>query len=197
MGQRLNIEIWNNGKVLANAYYHWSAYTNESANLANKALEYIKNNPMPNDNELLYAIRILEATGAGLTDREIEYAKSFPALNDITFAECNGRNFGLLGISEKEINSTRSWSEGNVFIYLDENRLSFNVFIKQDAWEWCKKQREEYENENADFKKLDVMTFNFDDIKFHQWDIHKEFLCSCEDPFVSDLDNYTVVTPIG
>lgn len=196
MGQRLNIEIWNNGKVLANAYYHWSAYTDESANLANKALEYIKNNPMPNDNELLYAIRILEATGAGLTDGEIEYAKSLSALNDTTFAECKGRDCGLLGISENEIKSTRSWCEGNVFIYLDENRLSFDVFIKQDAWEWRKEQREEYENENADFKSLDVVTLNLDDIKFHQWDICKEFLCSREEPFICDLDNYTVVTPI-
>ena len=27
MGQRLNIEIWNEGKRLANAYYHWSGYS--------------------------------------------------------------------------------------------------------------------------------------------------------------------------
>lgn len=29
MGQRLNIEIHENGKCLANAYYHWSGYTEE------------------------------------------------------------------------------------------------------------------------------------------------------------------------
>lgn len=27
MGQRLNIEIISGDKVLANAYYHWSAYS--------------------------------------------------------------------------------------------------------------------------------------------------------------------------
>lgn len=27
MGQRLNIEIHNNGELLTNCYYHWSGYT--------------------------------------------------------------------------------------------------------------------------------------------------------------------------
>ena len=30
MGQRLNIEIWNESKRLANAYYHWSGYTSST-----------------------------------------------------------------------------------------------------------------------------------------------------------------------
>ena len=33
MGQRLNIEIMSGEKVLANAYYHWSAYTASAAEL--------------------------------------------------------------------------------------------------------------------------------------------------------------------
>lgn len=36
MGQRLNIEIWKDGKVLANAYYHWSAYSVCAVDLARK-----------------------------------------------------------------------------------------------------------------------------------------------------------------
>ena len=54
MGQRLNVEIWNNGEVLANAYYHWSAYTESAAHIVDKALNYIKNNPVQDDNHLLY-----------------------------------------------------------------------------------------------------------------------------------------------
>lgn len=30
MGQRLNLSINKNGKVLANCYYHWSGYTNSA-----------------------------------------------------------------------------------------------------------------------------------------------------------------------
>jgi len=45
MGQRLNIEIISNGKCLANAYYHWSAYSDSAIDLAIKIVrkyEYIK-----------------------------------------------------------------------------------------------------------------------------------------------------------
>lgn len=196
MGQRLNVEIWNNGKVLANAYYHWSAYTDSAADIVTAALDYIKNNPMKDDNDLLYAIRILEATGAGLTDREVEHAKMLPVLDGETFAECNGRNDGLCGISENEIASTRSWAEGTVFIYLDEKRVSFDVFFRERAWEWEKEQKEEYENEDASYRNLDVVDRNFDDIKFCNWCDFKDFLHSQKEPFVCSLDTYTVVTPI-
>lgn len=196
MGQRLNVEIWNNGEVLANAYYHWSAYTDSAAKIVNTALDYIKNNPIQDDNYLLYAIRILEATGAGLTIMEIKHAKLRPVLDGATFAECNGRNDGLIGISEEEISETRLWQEGSVYIFLDEKRISFRVFFTQRKWDWEKEQREDYGNENADAKNLDVVSLNFDDIKFDAWADHKYFLCSREEPFVCALERWEVVTPI-
>lgn len=196
MGQRLNIEIWNNGEVLANAYYHWSAYTAEAAGLVGSALKYIENNPIPNENDLLYAIRVLEATGAGLTDREIERAKLLAALDGATFAECNGRNCGLIGISEDEISETRLWQEGSVYIFLDEKRVSFRVFHTQDRWDWEKEQREDYENEDANAKSLDVVNRNFDDIKFDAWADFNDFLCSREEPFTCVMKRREVVTPI-
>lgn len=196
MGQRLNIEIWNNGKVLANAYYHWSAYTKETAYIVNTAMNYIKNNPIQDDNDLLYAIRILEATGAGLTDREIKHAKLLPVLDGATFVECNGRNDGLIGITKEEISETRLWQEGSVYIFLDEKRISFRVFFTQDSFDWRKEQREEYGNENADARNLEVVSLNFDDIKFDAWDKFNVFLCSREEPFVCETERWKVVTPI-
>lgn len=196
MGQRLNVEIWNNGEVLANAYYHWSAYTASAAHIVNAALDYIKNNPIPDENDLLYAIRVLEATGAGLTFGEIEYAKLCPVLDGATFAECNGRNGGLIGISDEAISETRCWQEGSVFIFLDEKRISFRVFFKQDKFEWEKEQREDYENENAKANNLDVVNRNFDDIKFGSWADFNDFLCSREEPFICSMEKWEVVTPI-
>lgn len=196
MGQRLNVEVWNNGKVLANAYYHWSAYTDSAAEIVNNAIEYIKNNPQNDDNDLLYAIRILEATGAGLTDREIEYAKTLPSIAGQTFAECTGRNDGLIGISESEISSTRSWAEGAAFIFLDEKRVSFDVFFKATGWEWEKEQKEDYGNEDASWRNLEAVDVNLDDIKFDNWDLTKNYVLSKEEPFVCSLDKYKVVTPI-
>lgn len=196
MGQRLNVEIWNNGKVLANAYYHWSAYTGSAAHIVNHALNYIKNNPIQDGNDLLYAIRILESTGAGLTDREIDHAKTLPVLDGATFAECNGRTSGLIGFSEEEISETRLWQEGSVYIFLDEKRISFRVFFKQDKWDWEKEQREEYENENANANDLDVVNLNFDDIKFDSWSVFYDFLQSREEPFICVLERWDVITPI-
>ena len=74
MGQRLNIEILKNGEVLANSYYHWSGVSNSAVNLTIQIInnfdyikkyrveEYIKNQ------DLLFAIRLLEETEAGVND---------------------------------------------------------------------------------------------------------------------------------
>lgn len=196
MGQKLNFEIWNEGKVLANAYYHWSAYTSSAAYIVDSAMNYIENNPVRDANDLLYAIRILEATGAGLTDREIEHAKLRPALDGATFAECTGRNDGLIGISEKEISETRWWGEGSVYIFLDEKRISFRVFFIEKKWDWEKEQREDYGIETANANNLEVVSFNFDDIKFDDWADLSDFLRTREEPFICETERFEVVTPI-
>lgn len=196
MGQRLNVEIWNNGEVLANAYYHWSAYTDSAAIIVSAALEYIKSNPIEDNNVLLYAIRVLEATGAGLTSMEIEHAKSRPVLYGATFADCNGRNAGLIGISDEGILETRLWEEGSAYIYLDEERVSFRVFWKESKWDWEKEQKEEYENEDADYRKLAESSLNFDDIKFSKWQDAYMFLTTWREPILNLLDKTAVITPI-
>lgn len=196
MGQRLNIEIWNDGAALANAYYHWSAYTDSSAILVSKALDFINENPIDHENILLYAIRVLESTGAGLTEAEIEHA-TIMGINTTERVECFGRNSGLLSISEQGIQETRDWQEGAVYIYLDEKRVSFKVFYKSRKWEWEQAQREDYGNENANSNNLDMVQLNFDDIKFSQWDSALEILTNHEDPFISYLDRFEVITPIA
>ena len=39
MGQRLNIEIKKDSKVLANSYYHWSAYTSSALQMLPKSID--------------------------------------------------------------------------------------------------------------------------------------------------------------
>ena len=119
MGQRLNLEIWNNGKVLANAYYHWSAFTESAAEIISKALNYIENNTLEDNNALLYAIRILESTGADLTEDEIAYANTINELKGKAFSPCVNRNYGLIAITEKGIEDTRYWEEYSAYIYID------------------------------------------------------------------------------
>ena len=195
MGQRLNVEIWNDGKVLANAYYHWSAYTSSAAEIVDKALAAAKIFCCGR-NELLYAIRLLEATGAGLTDNEREHVQEQAAFKDCDFKECEGRSSGLISITQEGMKETRLWQEGTARIYIDEKRVSFNVFWTQRAFDWEEEQRKYGDKENANHKKLQVVDFNFDDIKFDDWGVVFAFLKRIEEPFKTELDCFNVVTPI-
>ena len=130
MGQRLNIEIKKKGKVLANSYYHWSAYTSSAAALTVQVCKYVLEHKDLSDSKLL-AIRALESTGAGLTDDELTYAKDFRKYIKTVFRECKGRNEGLIAISPKGIKETQTWSEGDVIIDIDDALhplISFHVF---------------------------------------------------------------------
>lgn len=151
MGQRLNIEIKKGDKILANSYYHWSAYSSSSCLMAVDIMDFMKKNPQ-NCEDVLYAIRLLEHTGAGLTefeptDEEKEQAKNWynekyyqkwlqtPSEVKIaksmfpneTFKECTGRNNGLLAITKEGIEKTRDWEEGRVTIDIGTKTVNFNV----------------------------------------------------------------------
>lgn len=194
MGQRLNLEIWDNGKILANAYYHWSAYTSSASEIVNETMDYITNN-VPDTNKILYAIRALEATGAGLTSNEVEHAKKLDYFSSEISAECNGRNAGLISISNDGIQSTRYWADENVYIFLDEKRISFKVYWNKRKWEFDKDQQEEDEELRAD--DLKVMDFNIDDIKFENWKEFYEFAKSYELPWISEVCPFEVFIPIN
>ena len=68
MGQRLNIEVHYDGELIANAYYHWSAYTSSSLNLLGKVIEAYRSRT--EINKLKVAVEILQATGAGINEEE-------------------------------------------------------------------------------------------------------------------------------
>lgn len=127
MGQRLNIEIVANDKLLANSYYHWSAYTSSAKILTRQILLYLKNSRTTDP--LLKAIRCLEKTGAGLTKFELEDVKKlYP---NKTFKKATDRNNGLISISKNGMDETRKWEEGRVTIDIINNILNFDVFFTE------------------------------------------------------------------
>jgi len=171
MGQRLNIEIISNGKCLANAYYHWSAYSDSAIDLAIKIVrkyEYIKEYKRVNtENEkLLFAIRLLEVTGAGLFPSEIERAKDIIKTNDnynIKFKPCINRNEGIIEFTEKGIEENRSWEEGRISIDIDNKTINYKVYDIIDE-----KSKEEIEKtENIKLVPMEI-DFNFDKISFEK-----------------------------
>lgn len=134
MGQRLNIEIIENGVVLANAYYHWSGYTSYALTLTEKILKKMKFKYIKDiKNSTLKAIRLLETTNAGLP--EIEYEFIPENLKTETFNKVIDRNEGLIAISEKGIQETQYWQEARIGIHLDSNEIDLdisNISIEND-----------------------------------------------------------------
>ena len=132
MGQRLNIEITKNGKVLANAYYHWSGFTDSAIELTTQILsgfEEVKKKvarQKSSNKDLLFAIRLLELTGAGIdfedkeNDRVLKIGNEFKTMID--------RNEGIIGVTRKQIEETRSWEEARVEIDIATKIVWFDVF---------------------------------------------------------------------
>lgn len=161
MGQRLNLEIHKDGEVLANAYYHWSGYTSSSIELTKEVLKHV--DQIKEDNEIVYAIRLLEATGAGLTDDELPFVQKIAPEKEFKIAI--NRNRGLIAISEEGIEETRRWEEGRVEVDLSNQTVNFNVCFINPKDEFI----ENYGVE--DYKKCPNYPFSypFDSIPFSQF----------------------------
>lgn len=189
MGQRLNIEIKKKGtnETIANCYYHWSAYTRSALGLT---LEIIENTISVNHNEKevdkMYAIRLLESTGAGVISDE------YDLLTEKEQRVCKvgeNRNLGLISFTEKGIEETRKWEEGRVEIYLPnitdyfeqikEIRVSFEVFYRQDI----ESTKEDYAEYNIDYDNL--IEFDFD-----LWNMTRENLYEFFNRVIEIENNY-------
>lgn len=156
MGQRLNIEIVSNGKLLANVYYHWDAYTGISLqrtddilNKLNEIKEFVKD-------DLYLAIKLLESTGAGINAEERNYILADPELSKyLPINDCVGRNEGILSITKENMQYTRYWEEGRVTIDIGKRTILFRVY-----WEWTK---EEYLDDYPDMEHYEQLpTIDYD-----------------------------------
>lgn len=144
MGQRLNIEIFNNGELLANCYYHWSGFTTSSMEITKIILENydaIMNMEISN---LSKAILLLQKTNGGLMvndrDNELKFAlENLPPqdLEKIELKRSINRNEGLISITENNMEETRQWEEARITIYLDTKKIDFdNVYISdREGWQ--------------------------------------------------------------
>lgn len=127
MGERLNIEIEANGETVANAYYHWGAQTSTALELVNRMIEYFKsvNDTYQNEQEL--ALRLLEASGATLTEKEYEYVNKLRLKTQPFDKHTVDRNNGLISLSENGMNETRKWQEISLRVSIDLNHHSVAV----------------------------------------------------------------------
>lgn len=192
MGQRLNITIAKDGKRLANAYYHWSAYTTESARMAKELIDFIRKPELMSDKDKLdiifsvgtkdladypdltdleKAIFLLNYTGSGFPQYEItriiEEARkgTLPQIRGFLLKPSEGRNAGLTSITEAGMDETEDWEEGRVTIDIGTNRVNFDNFFYRDL--------EEYDEEEiAKFNAIPRIqcNFHFDNMTFDEFD---------------------------
>lgn len=131
MGQRLNIEIVSNGKLLANAYYHWDAYTGISLRRTGAILDKLNAIQEPIKDDLDLAIKLLESTGAGINAEERNYILADPELSKyLPINDCVDRNEGILSITQKGMQDTRYWEECRVTIDISKRTVVFRVYLE-------------------------------------------------------------------
>ena len=160
MGQRLNLEIIKKNKVVANAYYHWSAYTGSAYEITAMAYNFIKYNKDSIKDSKLLAIRALEATGAGIPDwqegeSELKRIRNIRKYSTTEFAQFKDRNEGIISCFPDSIKETEDWAEGTATIDLDTESIRFDVFFFHDSIE-------EIKDSYDDFEEEEVAVFNYD-----------------------------------
>lgn len=196
MGQRLNIEIVKNGRVLANSYYHWSGFSNSAINLVIQIIqhyEYIKKYNVEKyikNQDLLLAIRLLEETGAGLNNTDIARNILKDETMNLKLKECQGRNEGIIGIIQEDIEETRAkWDKDT---HILQNKLDYANADRIDLAQQNKELRKENEELRKDYynvinkieNKIDILDIAIseciyidDDDKAYKKAVKKDKLC--------------------
>lgn len=176
MGQRLVVSIQNNGKELATVYYHWSAYTVSALWETSKLARCIFNHKDETEEELkLRLIRFCEENGGGINGsvEEIEYIQNlYP--NEVFKNRGYSRSDGLIDISEKGRRESHGWSEGDVEVYIDEERINNGVFgYFPDYQTYCEEVKswgEDYEDEIMKFEDIPDIGYDLGDIAIEDID---------------------------
>ena len=178
MGQRLNVEILNHGTLIANAYYHWSAYTSSSLDIIEQILKSSKDAFEKKGIRNIFdaAIDMLESTGAKLTHDEL---LAYNSIHEYDFfgnelktkdRDCKdvNRNDGLISITSYGMFNTRYWEERRVQIDLNTKKINFDVFFESDNWD--------LEDRQVDIDDVPELDIDFSDISIDDFEKVKNLL---------------------
>lgn len=180
MGQRLNIEIVNEKGVIANCYYHWSAYTDSAAELTKKIIQSHEDQPKDIDWEAK-AFLLLQSTGAGIIPHETASDRLRIQLERLGLSPkvASSRNAGLISFEQGNIEDTRSWEEGRVTINIESEEVDFSVFIEL-------KEGDEYEGYKMTDQRLKINSIPFSDFEVFSQKLHD---VSCDEIFQDEHGN--------
>lgn len=172
MGQRLNLEIHLDGEVIANAYYHWSAYTSSSLALTARILENLES--VQHDDPVIRAIRLLETTGALITEDQLAAVNKLAPGEEFELAI--SRSEGLIAITPDGIEGTQRWEEGRVEIHLDTKEVVFDVAHFYDKEEYLN----DYDETEENYQNMIILPFEHtnDPIPFSEFETFAEKIIS-------------------
>lgn len=171
MGERLVINVQNEGKVVVNAYYHWSGYTDSAIDLTTTVLNGLEKHA-DIENVTLRAVRALAETGAGFNDLAIDGARD--VLNGVdNIPVCNDRNCGLMEVSEDGIDENEDAAEESVYIDVTNKTVNFGAYGEPDA-------------ENIESMSRTLLHMDFDDAVKNMNDIRENIESSNADMISED-----------
>lgn len=169
MGQRLNLEIKNNGHRIANCYYHWNAFTSCAMELATNFIstfdDLCKSNPTPlntksGSEEALIINSIFtycELDDSGLSRKSLEMMQEkYP---DYNWKRAVDRNSGLIGVEESDMNDTEMFAEGTVTIDIGSRTVDFACDFLTELEEFIEDD-DYYDEELIDLPVLKIDKYN-------------------------------------
>lgn len=207
MGQRLIINVYNDTELLANAYYHWSAYTADSIKLTKDIINFLLDIKDDNLSKLEQAVAALAYTGANLcSQRDIpEYFNNMSNYDEIRKLYIRygrrdlNRNRGLIYIDPDQMKDSNDISEYGIDIDLSDNTVDFDVYFyvskttnedstEEDSYSYY---LNEYKGRIKEFNQTQFSGISFNDfLSFEDiiWNYKKEIL--------HDVENTTVFLPV-
>lgn len=106
MGQRLNLEITYKGECVANAYYHWSGFSDSALNtILDACCAYEKDFAVDKESATILAVLMLEATGAGLKKKKFLFTRNYARQMILNIRQ------GLMGITDGSVFQKKAWEK--------------------------------------------------------------------------------------
>lgn len=171
MGQRLVITIHAFDEDIAKIYYYWSAYTTSALQEAKDIIDSVDwFNSTSKDELILRITRQLEKCGGGVNIRDREaFKKKYP---NETFNDDINRNYGLIAITENGMEELEYWSEGDLTIDFDEEKVYNEVMFTYESDEEFKQDRADagFEDDDVDVKNIKKILFDPTEVHFFALD---------------------------
>lgn len=171
MGQRLVVTVKSTGEDLCKMYFHWSAYTISALIEVRDMMAEFQMETNSKEDAILYFIRYCEEYGGGIDGgmdgKEWNYiTNKYP--NYKFKSENINRNRGLIAISEDGMDEMQSWSEGDIYINLDEMTVHNELFWYYDDIDEYNRELADREDESITLNKIpevgEICDFDLEDI---------------------------------